>query len=873
LRVTVTIVTIGILLIGLTIVGAVPPTRADAPVSLAPAAISLSSIPPKLPANSITYPAIVVSVVDKVGHPTVALADVQVALTSSQENVGKVSDTVDIPAGATYAIANFTTTNTAGSTIITATSVGLATTSVAVTTIIAVGYPTHLVLTAVPNTVPARTANTGKLIMELQDDVGLPAKAIADVSISLFSSNTHVVNVTSPSFTMRQGEYLAEVDYSSGFVPGSALITASASAFDSGLATVTVLGFPALALKLFAQPKEMVTCTNLVTSCAGRLVVALTDLSGNPTKAPRDITVQIRTSNAAIVVANDTAVIKAGDLSAVSSYTTTALPGIARITASSPGLTSDFADVTTASPGVATGPSYCTNVKSGQQTNCDLLIFTGPNPVLADHQSYSSVVVAMTNGTSFPLINSTGPTKVTLTSSVTGVGNFTSITFNIPQGTNWASITFTSTFQVGATQLTASSQDFISTQFGLSTFGPVPSQVVLKAISPTLPADGGTHAALELDLEDSQGAPAIAPFSVPVSISSSHSSIVNVASAIIPAGQSFTVVNVTAGILEGKANVTALVSAFTTGYTTSWTILSTVIPAPSSLSAFAPDGNRIIAASATQLQLVAIQLEGGASTPARARAPMNISITSSNSTVLPKVLTVDVAVGQDYVQLNITPVVPGSTILTISTPGLAVATMPITFLPYPLVETISGGPPKIFTNQTAIISVNTMLDGAPLQGTPVHWKASSGGLIVATPPSTNSSITTSVLASASTSTRSTSTASPTGLPTVDDKTDKTGSSSMIFKPSKPGSALITAVVTPANQPSKTFNFTVQVTAVPTGAGGSKGSPSLIDQLTSFPYILAPIGGAGGAGAAVFFFLRRRGKGGAATDEEFDNAMG
>jgi len=94
---------------------------------------------------------------------------------------------------------------------------------------------------------------------------------------------------------------------------------------------------------------------------------------------------------------------------------------------------------------------------------------------------------------------------------------------------------------------------------------------------------------------------------------------------------------------------------------------------------------------------------------------------------------------------------------------------------------------------------------------------------------------------------------------------------MIFRPSKPGSALITAVVTPANQPPKTFNFTVQVTAVPTGSGG-KASPSLIDQLTSFPYVLAPIGGVGGAGAAAFFFIRRRGKGGGSTDEEFDNAM-
>jgi hypothetical protein len=94
---------------------------------------------------------------------------------------------------------------------------------------------------------------------------------------------------------------------------------------------------------------------------------------------------------------------------------------------------------------------------------------------------------------------------------------------------------------------------------------------------------------------------------------------------------------------------------------------------------------------------------------------------------------------------------------------------------------------------------------------------------------------------------------------------------MIFKPNKPGSALITAVVTPVGLASKTFNFTVQVTATPANQG--KSGPSLIDQLTSFPYILAPIGGVGGAGAAAFFLIRRRGKGGgSSTDEEFDNAM-
>ncbi len=227
---------IGILLVGLTLVGALPtsPTHAAASQSLAPAALSLSPIPPKLPADNNTYPAVVVSVVDAGGQPTVALADINVSLTSSEENVGTITANVVIPAGETYAIANFTTTHTAGVTTITATTTGLTTASTVVTTVIAVGYPTHLVITAVPDTVPASAASTGNLILELEDDVGLPAKAITDVPISLYSSNTNVVNVTAATTVMKQGEYLKEINYTSGFVPGAAVITASATGFASG---------------------------------------------------------------------------------------------------------------------------------------------------------------------------------------------------------------------------------------------------------------------------------------------------------------------------------------------------------------------------------------------------------------------------------------------------------------------------------------------------------------------------------------------------------------------------------------------------------------------------------------------------------------
>jgi len=872
-------VAIGFLLVGLTVVGALPiiPTRAAVGQPLAPTALSLSTIPPQLPADNNTYPAVVVTVVDSAGAPTVALANINVSLTSSEEYVGTITSDVVIPAGETYAIANFTTTHTAGMTTITGTTTGLATASTGVTTVIAVGYPTHLVITAVPNTVPASAASTGNLILELEDDVGLPAKAITDIPISLYSSNTNVVNVSTPATVMKQGEYLQEINYTSGFVPGSAVITASATGFASGAATISVLGSPPLALKLQAQPNVMVACTSNVTSCSGRLVVALTDLIGNPTLATRDIQVQIRSSDLAVVNASETTTITEGNISAIATFTVTAtsvggIPDSATITASSPGLASSSATVTILSPSYVS-PSICT---SGPLTTCQLAIFAGPNPVLADHRSYSSVVVSLQNPGGAPAVNDTGQTEVTLTSSVTGVGNFTSITFAIPQGQNWASVTFTTTYQVGSTVLTASAQNILPIQTSLATYGAVPSQVVISAISTPLPADGATHPALELSLEDAFGSPAVAASDIPVSLSSSQGGIVSVADSVIPAGQTFAVVNVTSGILQGTANVTALVSSFTSGYASSSTKLSTVIPAPSAIVATIPDGNTILFSRNTinELSLMAVQLKDSANNPARARATMNITITSSNSTVISKILTVGIGVGQDYVAIPLAAKVPGKTTLTLSAPGLSTTSIPVTFLSYPSVETIAGGPAAIFTNQTAVISVNLALDGAPFAGAPVDWKVSSGGLVIGTPHPTNSSsgTTTSTSTATSSSARSKSTTlAPAGTPAVNDTTDKLGSSIAVFHPTKAGSVLITAEVTPGGLLAKTLNFTVKVSSPPPSVVASKQKASLVSELTTFPLLLVPVGGAGGAAAAVFLIRKRKG-GGAKGEEEFDTSF-
>ena len=82
---------------------------------------------------------------------------------------------------------------------------------------------------------------------------------------------------------------------------------------------------------------------------------------------------------------------------------------------------------------------------------------------------------------------------------------------------------------------------------------------------------------------------------------------------MIQEGLTYAIVNVTAGILQGKAIVTATVSltelrSSTTGYASSSVNLSTVIPAPSALFAIAPNGDKILYNPVTspQLRLLAV---------------------------------------------------------------------------------------------------------------------------------------------------------------------------------------------------------------------------------------------------------------------------
>jgi len=670
----------------------------------APESLLVSVVPPKLPADGGSYPAIVVSLQSSAGKASLALNDTVVFLTSSQEGVGIVSSQVTIAKGAGFAVANFTTSTTPGTTTISASSVGLTAVSTTVTTVNPSGFAARLKIIPVPGSQLVNPGGTGTLLVETLDSAGFPAKTSSDITVTLSSSNNKVASLPTNSLTLSSGSVLSSVNYTLGVSPGTATFTGSASGFNSGSGTVTVEGPSPFALKILAEPNPMPTSTS------GRLVVTLTDPAGNPARAPSPIAVAISSSNTTIISIDGTTTIGAGQIYSVALFSSGSFPGTANLTASSPGLKSDFTVVTVSSPSLAQ----------------KLKLIVAPNPVLADGDSYDAIVVTLTDASGNPAV-AYSDNSVTLTSSNSAVGSV-SATVDIPEGSDYAVATFSSTFFVGSTFITALAQNLQSATATVNSYGPIPTQVVAQALPSNLPADGGQYQALEVMVEDASGLPAVAPVDIPVQLASSSTDVAMVnSSVVIKAGQSYVLTDVVTTISPGVANITVTSS----GFSSSSTGFTTTRPAPSQLGFFVAPVSGIQSLGRGGDAILAIQLQDSNSSPARARQDTPIVVTSSNSSVIAKPILLDIAPGDDYAWAVLNTSAPGSTVLTASTSGLGSASASLSELSLPVTVSLTSSAPVISTSGTATLQLQVLVMGSPLGGANVTFTSTSGTMLSA----------------------------------------------------------------------------------------------------------------------------------------------
>jgi Bacterial Ig-like domain (group 1) len=559
----------------------------------------------------------------------------------------------------------------------------------------------------------------------VQDATGLPAKTVSNTTVLLSSSDTRVLALPQSSVTIPSGSTFAFANFTTNFVPGTSFITASDTGFISGSASVSVVGASPFALKLYAQPDKMVTCSSPdVTSCSGRVVASLVDESGRPARAPANISLALRSSNESVITVPDNATIAAGSVYTVFQYQATSINGSAVITGSFPGLISDFATI-------RTNPTNSTSIGV---TPFSLEISAGPNPLPADGQSYYAVAVSLLDKHGNAIVVA-APTAVKLTSSSSGIGNVTD-TIVIPAGTNTGNATFTSTFLPGITQLTASATDFLPSQTPLATYGPIPAKVVVSGLPSTLVADGGRYNNLQVMLEDSAGLPAIAPVDMVVQLSSSSTAVASVNDLVtIKAGRTSALATVATSVLAGSANITA--SAFgpanTTGVSllSSFTVENTIIPVPSKLALYVSPATTILAGKQNGF-ILAVQLQDDKGNPALAREPVRAVINPSNGSVLSKSIALTIPIGADYAISTFQPNNLGASSLIASAPGLGSSSAKVDVVSSPIVAAIAPSGATIHTDQTATLTVTLSLFGHSLEGANVSWSSSAGKLGAAT---------------------------------------------------------------------------------------------------------------------------------------------
>ncbi len=409
----------------------------------------LTAVPPKLPSDGGSYPAVVVSLIDSKGLPSDAESDTTVYLTSSQTNIAAVPDTVTIPIGKEYVIANASTTTTPGVTAITASSTGLVSASAQLTTITPSGYPSKLKVFVSPSEYLPRS-DVGTVRVELVDDAGLPSKAITPVPARLTSSNISIANLDQSSLTIQPGDFYASGTFhTSG--SGSAVITAASTGYSSGGTLVTVdkldfctqqCGSSELLLKLV--PGVLPTDGRTYDA----LEVSLANSEGKPAVSSSDTVIQLTSDKSEVASVPGLVTISAGTISTLVSITTSALPGTATVTASSAGLLPQTIPVDTVIPAPSKLQAYVAPPSSifSANGNPPLLVVqlqdSGGNPARARQDT--DIVVTSSNAS--------------LLSSV--------VSLKIPKGLDYVS-TFLSVNSAGTSVLTAASQGLTSSSANL----------------------------------------------------------------------------------------------------------------------------------------------------------------------------------------------------------------------------------------------------------------------------------------------------------------------------------------------------------------------------------------------------------------------
>ncbi|MCS7095734.1 MAG: carboxypeptidase regulatory-like domain-containing protein [Nitrososphaerota archaeon] len=312
-----------------------------------PSKLAVYSAIPVVPADGKEYSIIVVQLQDSSGNPAKApIGDVEVTLSSSNIEIGRVDSSVVIKGGETYAVANFYAGISNGTTTITALASGYASaqTSIKTQTISPTAGPsTKLRVCISPLKVPAEGEFHEIIAVQLLDSKNNIVRADRDITVDLSSSSIDVGKVDK-SITIQKDANYALAKFYSTFRSGSSTITAASSGLTSDSESITTVGPVPSKLAVYCVPSVLPADYKTYNA----IVVQLQDSGGNPARDPMgDINVNLFSSSTNVGDVASVATIRFGETYTIAAFTSTLIAGSTEITATTSGYTSGKAKMQT----------------------------------------------------------------------------------------------------------------------------------------------------------------------------------------------------------------------------------------------------------------------------------------------------------------------------------------------------------------------------------------------------------------------------------------------------------------------------------------------------------------------------------------------
>jgi len=152
----------------------------------------------------------------------------------------------------------------------------------------------QLLIKSVPSDFSVNGPNKGYVSVELADEDGFPTRATSDITITLTTSQSDVLNLKNKELVIKKGEYFAVGEFQVN-KPGTTLIYASVPSIETASSTVTVTEIDEpLTVQLYVYPDKI---SSFSTNYA-YAIVQLQDSSGTPIISKENIPISVKITNA-----------------------------------------------------------------------------------------------------------------------------------------------------------------------------------------------------------------------------------------------------------------------------------------------------------------------------------------------------------------------------------------------------------------------------------------------------------------------------------------------------------------------------------------------------------------------------------------------